>query len=81
MEIELTPTAKKQLKKLPKSEVKKIARKLFFVESNPFSAKKLEGKLKDRYVVRAWPYRIIYVIVGTSKIQVEVIEHRQGVYK
>lgn len=81
MEIELTPTAKKQLKKLPKSEVKKIARKLFSLESNPHSAKKLEGKLKDRYVIRAWPYRIIYVIVHNSKIQIEIIEHRQGVYK
>lgn len=80
MEIELTPTAKKQLKKLPTSEIKKIARKLFSLESTPYAAKKLEGKLKDRYVIRAWPYRIIFVIVGNA-IQVEIIEHRQGVYK
>ena len=81
MEIELTATAKKQLKKLPRSEAKKIARKLLSLPSSPYSAKKLEGKLKDRYVVRAWPYRIIYVIIPNGIIQVEVIEHRQGVYK
>lgn len=80
MEIELTPTAKKQIKKLPTSEVKKIARKLFSLESTLYAAKKLEGKLKDRYVIRAWPYRIIYVIVDNT-IQVEIIEHRQSVYK
>ncbi len=80
MKIELTPTAKKQLKKLPKSEAKKIARKLFTLEISPYSGKKLEGKLKDRYSLRAWPYRIIYVITRNA-IQVETIEHRQGVYK
>ncbi|MBI4065479.1 type II toxin-antitoxin system mRNA interferase toxin, RelE/StbE family [Candidatus Gottesmanbacteria bacterium] len=81
MKIELTKTALKQLSKLPRSEAKKIDRKLHELENNPFSAKKLEGKLKDRYVIRAWPYRIIYVIVGNVKIQIETIEHRQGVYK
>ena len=81
MRVELTPTAKKQLKKLPKSEVKKIARKLFSLQSSPYLGKKLEGKLKDRYVMRAWPYRIIYIITRNSIIQVDTIEHRQGVYK
>lgn len=80
MEIELTSTAKKQLKKLPKSEVKKVARKLLSLASNPYAAKKLEGKLKGRYALRVWPYRIIYVISGKT-IQVDTIEHRQGVYK
>ncbi|HCM82114.1 MAG: hypothetical protein UV63_C0033G0009 [Microgenomates group bacterium GW2011_GWC1_43_11] len=81
MEIELTPTAKKQLKKLPKSDVKKIARKLFILETAPYTGKKLEGKLKDYYVIRAWPYRILYVIDRNTTIQIEIIEHRQGVYK
>ncbi len=81
MKIELTKIAFKQFSKLPRSEAKKIDRKLHELENDPFSAKKLEGKLKDRYVVRAWPYRTIYVIVRNVKIQVEIIEHRQGVYK
>lgn len=80
MNVELTPTAKKQLKKLPKSEVKKIAKKLFALEASPYIGKKLAGKLKDRYSLRAWPYRIIYVITPKT-IHIEVIEHRQGVYK
>lgn len=80
MEIKLTETALKQLSKLPKSEAKKVSRKLRQLQNDPFSAKKLEGKLKDRYVIRAWPYRIIYVFVRNT-IQIDTIEHRQGVYK
>lgn len=80
MKIKLTKTSFKQLSRLPISEAKKIDRKLHELGHNPFSAKKLEGKLKDRYVLRAWPYRIIYVIVQNT-IQIEIIEHRQGVYK
>jgi mRNA-degrading endonuclease RelE of RelBE toxin-antitoxin system len=81
MKIELTKTAFRQLSRLPKSEAKKIARKLYQLQDDPYSAKKLAGKLKDRYVVRAWPYRIIYVIARNMIIQIEIIEHRQGVYK
>ncbi len=80
MKIELTKTARKQLSKLPKSEAKKISRKLHQLQDDPFGAKKLEGKLKDRYAMRAWPYRVIYVIVN-DVIQVDTIEHRQGAYK
>jgi len=79
MKIELTKTALKQLAKLPKSEAKKVTRKLHQLENDPFAAKKLEGKLKNRYVIRAWPYRIIFIIVNNT-IQIDTIEHRQGVY-
>ncbi len=80
MEIKLTATAKKQLKKLPKPEAAKIARKLLALELTPYLGKKLEGKLRDRYVIRAWPYRVIYVIAKNA-IQVDTIEHRQSAYK
>jgi len=81
MKIELTPTSKKQLNKLPKSDVRKIARKLLILETTPYIGKKLEGKLRDYYAIRAWPYRIIYFINRNTTIQVVIIEHRQGVYK
>lgn len=80
MKIELTQTAKKQLKKIPKPETAKVARKLISLQTSPYLGKKLEGKLKDRYSVRAWPYRIIYVI-NNNTIIIDTIEHRQGVYK
>lgn len=81
MNVELTKKAKRQLGNLPKSEAKKVARKLFQLERSPFTGKKLAGKLQTRYSLKAWPYRIIYVVDKRRKIvQVEIIEHRQGVY-
>ena len=80
MKIEFTTTAFKQLSKLPKSEAKKVDRKLHQLEQDSFAAKKLEGKLKEKYVIRAWPYRIVYFIENQT-IVISAIEHRQGVYK
>lgn len=82
MNVELTAVAKRQLPKLPRNEAQKVARKLLSLESAPFSGKKLQGKLRDRYSLKTWPYRIIYVVESKRKtVQVEAIEHRQGVYK
>ena len=82
MKIELSRGAAKQLEKLPKDEARKVVRKLHFLESTPLSGKKLSGKLNEEYSVRAWPYRIIYIIISSDKIiLIEKIEHRQGVYK
>ena len=40
------------------------------------------GKLKEEYSMRAWPYRILYSINMKRKlISIEIIQHRQGVYK
>lgn len=80
MKIKLSNTAFKQLSKLPKSDAKKVDRKLHQLQNEHSFAKKLEGKLKDKYVIRAWPYRIIFIILRET-IVVTTIEHRQGVYK
>lgn len=82
MTLELTKKAKSQLKKLPKREANKVARKLLSLEASPFSGKKLEGRLQEYYTLRAWPYRILYVVDRKQKVvTVDTIEHRQGVYK
>lgn len=81
MKIELTAKAKKQLIKLPKTEAKKVIKKIKLLETFPLAGKKLKGELSDRYSYRAWPYRIIYVISNKKTIQIDTIEHRQGSYK
>ena len=82
MKIELTSVAKKQLKKLPKSEIKKISRKLLSLRSNSFLGKRLKGELQNEYSLKAWPYRIIYIVPPKKDlVQIEDIRHRQGVYK
>ena len=81
MKVELTAVAKKRFQKLPRHEAQKVARKLLSLETAPFSGKKLQGKLRDRYSLKSWPYRIIYVVELKRKtVQIETIEHRQGVY-
>jgi len=82
MEVELSDKAKRQLKKLPKDQQKKVVRKLQLLESFPFSGKTLSGDFSGKYSFRAWPYRIIYLIDKKQKlVEIVTIEHRQGVYK
>lgn len=82
MNVELTKRAKDQLKKLPKREATKIARKLLGLPSSPFMGKRLTGKLQNHYSIRAWPYRILYIVdKRRNTIQIDAIEHRQSVYK
>ena len=82
MNVILAKDAHKQYKRLPKQEQTKIKKKLSVISEDPLAGKKLEGKLKRKRVIRAWPYRIIYTI-NASEEQVEVsdILHRQGAYK
>lgn len=82
MEIIIAKRAQKIYKNLPKLEQKKVKKKLLGLADNPLSGKKLEGKLKNRRVVRAWPYRIIYSINDDlNRVEISDILHRQGAYK
>jgi len=82
MEVILSLDARKQLKRLPKSEQHKVAKKLIELRNNPLAGKKLSGDLTNRRSLRAWPYRIIYKISkNTHKVEVSDILHRQGAYK
>lgn len=82
MDVVLAKDAQKQYKRLPKPEQTKIKKKLMVISQDPLSGKKLEGELKGRRVVRAWPYRIIYSINElTNTIEVSDVLHRQGAYK
>jgi mRNA-degrading endonuclease RelE of RelBE toxin-antitoxin system len=82
MQVIITPKAQKHYERLPKSDQKKIKKKLSVLENDPHSGKKLAGELKEQRSLKAWPYRIIYFInVADRKLYVTTIQHRQGVYK
>lgn len=82
MKVALSEDAIKQYKKLPKASQTKINKKLFALEEDPYSGKKLSGEFKDFWTIRAWPYRIIYEINEKAKrVEVHKIRHRQGSYK
>lgn len=76
----ITPQAVKDYKKLSPVEQKKIKKRLALLESSPTSGKRLTGKLSGIYSLRAWPYRILYII-QSKEVWVTHIAHRQGVYK
>lgn len=81
MQVVLSRDAAKQFNHLPKTEQRKIKRKLILLESDPLVGKRLSGDLNGRCALRAWPYRIIYKINKEQRVEVSAILHRQGVYK
>ena len=62
MKLYLSLKAKKQLGKLPTSERRKIEKKFLNLSQDPFLGKKLSGEFKDCWSLKAWPYRVIYVV-------------------
>jgi addiction module RelE/StbE family toxin len=79
MKLFYKPQALKQLKKLPKSEARKVLKKLEKLPDDPFVGKPLKGEFEGLMSLRAWPYRIIYEV--RKKEIVYSVSHRQGVYK
>ena len=73
--------AEKELDKIPRQYRGKIRAAFRSLTEDPFQGKKLDGELKGKYSIRAWPYRIIYEI-RKKELYVSVVHvgHRQGVY-
>ena len=80
--VKLKRRAEKELNKIPRRDYYSVITALVGLAANPFVGKKLEGKYKDYYSIRVWPYRIIYQI-NKKEFLVFVIRigHRQGIYR
>ena len=79
----LTAQAEKDLKKLSRIVLERIANSLRTLQENPrpMGVKKLQGE-KDAYRVRAGDYRIVYRIVDQEVLVVVIkIAHRREVYR
>lgn len=77
MKVELSEKSISNLKKLPKSEKKKIFKKLHLLEENPLLGKKLTGEFSGLFSFKAWPYRIIYQFQEKLKLVfIVIIDHR-----
>jgi mRNA-degrading endonuclease RelE of RelBE toxin-antitoxin system len=82
MRVFLTSQAHKQYEKLKSSDREKIRRKLHLLATSPFEGKRLCGQLAGCLSMKAWPYRIIYIIKQREKeVWIVSILHRQGAYK
>ncbi len=84
-DIEITTSAAKEFKKLPKSIKEKVKEMVGFLAQNPRSEflkiKKMKGPV-DLYRVRVGDYRIVYEIYDNKLIILIIkIGHRKEVYK
>lgn len=80
--IQFKKEAEKDLDKIPQDSKNKILTALAVLSREPFSGKKLGGKLSGLYSYKVWPYRIIYKIYKNRLLIIIIrIGHRQGVYK
>ena len=75
-------SARKDLHRIPEKDQEKLLDATLYLGTDPFVGKKLHGKWEGSYVLRVWPYRIIYLI-QKQKVIVEIVHigHRQGVYR
>ena len=81
MKIVFSAISARQIKRLPRSEQVKVLRKINRLAANPFIGKPLKGKFAKLYSLKAWPYRIIYRPNPGREIFINIVQHRQGVYK
>lgn len=81
--IEISLSAEKALKKIPKNDLKKIIEVIQILAINPFpeGCRKLSGE-ENAYRVRQGNYRVIYEVDGKKLIiLVFKIGHRKDIYK
>ena len=82
-EIEISRSAERQLRRLPRTDQVRIARTMQALASNPFpsGARKLSG-YDDVFRVRTGRYRILYSVAErTLVIVVLKVGHRRDVYR
>lgn len=81
--IEISSTAEKALKKIPKKDLIKIVESIQILAINPFpeGCRKLAGE-EGTYRIRQGDFRIIYEVEGTKlKVLVLKIGHRKDIYR
>lgn len=80
--VEVKKKAKKEIERLPMKDRQRVLKALQVLRENPFAGKKLEGEYEGAWMLRVWPYRIIYVIYREIVTVVVLrVGHRQGVYR
>ena len=82
-EIEISRTAEKQLRTLPRDEQERVARTMLALADDPFprGTRKLSG-YDDVFRVRAGRYRILYSVSEHALIIVVLkVGHRREVYR
>ena len=80
--ILIKPSASRELDDIPKTDLKRIVKRIQNLSETPrpSGCEKLSGE--DRYRVRQGPYRIVYLIDDKSREVIIVkVGHRREVYR
>ena len=83
-EIQITPTAVKQLATLPAKIRQQVDRKILALarEPRPNQAKPLQGKTENLFRLRVGDYRIVYQVEDIRLVILVIrIGHRREVYR
>ena len=82
-EVEISRTAEKQLRALPRADQERVARRMYGLADDPFprGTRKLAG-LDDVFRVRVGRYRILYSVEDDALIIVVLkVGHRRDIYR
>jgi len=82
-EIEITRTAEKRLKQIPREDQERVVRAIIALAIEPFprGSRKLSG-YEDVHRIRVGRYRVIYSVSGQKLIIIILkIGHRRDVYR
>ena len=82
-ESEISRTAEKQLRRLPRDDQERVARAMLALADDPFprGARKLSG-YDDVFRVRTGRYRILYSVSELALIVVVLkVGHRRDIYR
>lgn len=80
--VDITNSARKEIKNLDSQIIKRIIEKLKSLEENPFPSGYKKLIARNGYRIRIGDYRIIYNILETEKIvRVYKVGHRKDVYR
>ena len=82
-EIEISRTAERQLRKLPRNDQERIARTILTLAIDPYprGARKLAG-YDDVYRIRVGSYRVLYSVSTTTLVVIVLkVGHRKDVYQ
>ena len=76
-------SARKELTKLPKSSIKRIAMKILSLSNNPRPRGCIKISGEEKYWrIRVGNYRIVYFVDDDSeKIKIRIIAHRKDAYR
>ena len=80
-EVEITPSAEKDLKKIDAQQAKRIYKKIMeVVPERAHECELLTGEYKGQRKFEVWPYRV-RLILEKNKAKIVRIRHRKEIYR